>query len=149
MARSDPAQCFTALVNEIFVCNGHLLAAGDELSRPYGLTAAQWQILGRLARGPATVSSVARNRGLRRQSVQETMNLLSSERLVERHANPRDKRSPLWSLAAPTRDLLKKLEKDRSVWAKEMAGLFGLEDVQRLSSLLASLTAQLESRESE
>lgn len=32
------------LIDEIFAVNGGLLEAGDALTAPYGLSAAQWQV---------------------------------------------------------------------------------------------------------
>src|SRR5205823_3861848 len=74
--RSPRAETFTRVIDAVFACNGGFLAAGDALTAPVGLTAAQWQVLGFLEDGPATAAEVARRRGLRRQSVQETVNRL-------------------------------------------------------------------------
>ena len=74
------AQVFTDLLLEVFRVNGLLLAAGDDLTRPVGLTSARWQVLGVAEHGPVPVSHVARTMGLSRQSVQITANGLGARR---------------------------------------------------------------------
>src|SRR2546430_354574 len=43
--RSLRAEAFTRVIDAVFACNGGFLAAGDALTEPLGLTAAQWQVL--------------------------------------------------------------------------------------------------------
>ena len=66
---SRGGQTFSELLVEVFRVNGLLLAAGDDLARPAGLTSARWQVLGVVDHGPVTVAQVARIMGLTRQSV--------------------------------------------------------------------------------
>ena len=56
--RSHRAETFTRVIDAVFACNGGFLAAGDALTQPLGLTAAQWQVLGFLEDGPATAAEV-------------------------------------------------------------------------------------------
>ena len=60
----------------VFRLNGQLLGLAEELTRPVGLTAARWQVLGAVLRTPLTVAGIARAMGLTRQSVQRTADLL-------------------------------------------------------------------------
>jgi hypothetical protein len=48
-ARTHEGELATQLILDTFRANGLLLAAGDELTAPKGLTAARWQVLGALA----------------------------------------------------------------------------------------------------
>lgn len=95
----------TRLVLAIFRANGRLLAAGDELVAPIGLSSARYQVLGAvaLAGGPLTVPHIARNMGLTRQGVQKQVDLLVTEELLARLPNPDHRRSPLVSLTAAGR----------------------------------------------
>jgi len=96
-------RAFSELLVEVFRVNGLLLAAGDELARPAGLTSARWQALGVVDHGPVTVAQVARIMGLTRQSVQQTADALVRDGLVELVANPADRRARLMTLTPGTR----------------------------------------------
>ena len=54
---------------QVFRLNGALIAAGDALVAPLGLTSARWQVMGAVAeaRGGLPVAGIARNMGLVRQ----------------------------------------------------------------------------------
>ncbi|WP_410564084.1 MarR family winged helix-turn-helix transcriptional regulator [Amycolatopsis sp. cmx-4-61] len=119
--RSPRAETFTRVIDAVFACNGGFLAVGDALTEPVGLTAAQWQVLGFLEDGPATAAEVARRRGLRRQSVQETVNRLLRNGMLDRRPNPADARAPLLSLTRRARAAMRALGEAQVEWAEEMA----------------------------
>lgn len=63
-------------MQSIFRLNGFFLHAGERLTSEIGLTTVRWQVLGAVLHEPLTVSAVARDMGLTRQSVQRTADLL-------------------------------------------------------------------------
>ncbi|MEV6831421.1 MarR family winged helix-turn-helix transcriptional regulator [Amycolatopsis sp. NPDC051102] len=128
--RSPRAETFTRVIDAVFACNGGFLAAGDALTAPVGLTAAQWQVLGFLEDGPATAAEVARRRGLRRQSVQETVNRLLRNGMLDRLPNPADARAPLLSLTRQARAAMRALGEAQVEWAEEMAAEVPPEDLE-------------------
>ncbi|OXM60168.1 MarR family winged helix-turn-helix transcriptional regulator [Amycolatopsis vastitatis] len=128
--RSPRAETFTRVIDAVFACNGGFLAAGDALTRPLGLTAAQWQVLGFLEDGPATAAEVARRRGLRRQSVQETVNRLLRNEMLDRLPNPADARAPLLSLTRGARTAMRELGAAQVEWAEEVAAEVSREDLE-------------------
>ncbi|MFJ1766651.1 MarR family winged helix-turn-helix transcriptional regulator [Amycolatopsis sp. NPDC088138] len=119
--RSARAETFTRVIDAVFACNGGFLAAGDALTAPVGLTAAQWQVLGFLEDGAATAAEVARRRGLRRQSVQETVNRLLRNGMLDRLPNPADARAPLLSLTSKAESAMDALGAAQVAWAEELA----------------------------
>ncbi|MDT8911040.1 MarR family transcriptional regulator [Amycolatopsis sp. PS_44_ISF1] len=119
--RSGRAETLTQLVNEVFIVNGALLTAGDALADVVGLTAAQWQVIGFLEDGPASAADLARRRGLRRQSVQETVNRLLRKGMLSRADNPADRRAPLLHLTSTAREALATLGRRQVSWADEVA----------------------------
>lgn len=133
----------TELVNEIFAVNGGLLAAGDALTAPVGLTAAQWQVVGFLEDGPSTAAELARKRGLRRQSVQETVNRLLDSGMVVKRENPADRRAPLLRLAPRARKALRELGPARVAWAGELAPEIPNADLDAALRVLRQLRAAL------
>ena len=139
--RSPRAETFTRVIDAVFACNGGFLAAGDALTEPVGLTAAQWQVLGFLEDGPATAAEVARRRGLRRQSVQETVNRLLRNGMLDRTPNPADARAPLLTLTRRARAALRELGEVQVVWAEEIATEVPLEDLETTLRTLRRLRA--------
>ena len=85
------------LIVEVFRLNGILLTTADKLVSKFGLTGARWQILGAvvLAGKPETVSRLARNMGLTRQSVQRVVNEMVEEGILSLVENPHHRRSGL------------------------------------------------------
>ena len=139
--RSPRAETFTRVIDAVFACNGGFLAAGDALTEPVGLTAAQWQVLGFLEDGPATAAEVARRRGLRRQSVQETVNRLLRNGMLDRTPNPADARAPLLTLTRRARAALRELGEVQVAWAEEIATEVPLEDLETTLRTLRRLRA--------
>ncbi len=128
--RSPRAETFTRVIDAVFACNGGFLAAGDALTAPLGLTAAQWQVLGFLEDGPATAAEVARRRGLRRQSVQETVNRLLRNGMLDRVPNPADARAPVLSLTRRAKEGLRELGARQEEWAEDVAAEVSPEDLE-------------------
>ena len=136
---NDRADQVTELVNEIFLLNGRLMAVGDRWAGAVGLTAARWLVLGGLADEPLTVSALARRRGLRRQSVQESINRLLRDGMVARIPNPADRRAPLFRLTPAAHRALAQIDSSRREWALHWGEGFGDLDV-----LLADIRASRE-----
>ncbi|TDV46394.1 MarR family winged helix-turn-helix transcriptional regulator [Actinophytocola oryzae] len=118
---SPPGWAFSELLVEVFRVNGLLLAAGDRLAAPAGLTSARWQVLGVVDHGPTTVAQVARTMGLTRQSVRQTADALVRDGLVELVPNPADRRARLLKLTPEGRKALRYVEEQQSTWANAIA----------------------------
>lgn len=145
----DVTPLFTDLVLEVFQFNGRLLAVGDRLSAPVGLTSARWQILGALDAGPLPVSGIARTMGLTRQSVQRTVDVLMCEGLVESRPNPEHKRAYLVALSADGRRALDRVSALQRDWAAVVAEGIAPHDLSRALEVLRTLRSRLEAGEGE
>jgi DNA-binding MarR family transcriptional regulator len=111
----------TDLVLEIFRANGLLLAAGDRLAKPLGLTSARWQVLGAIVAEPATVSQVARTMGLTRQSVQRVADVLAREGLVAYENNPNHRRAALLRLTPEGEHAVDRITERQIAWANALS----------------------------
>jgi DNA-binding MarR family transcriptional regulator len=146
MARTrDAAAALAELTLESFRLNSLLLAAGDRLARPEGLTSAGWQVLGTLvlAREPLTVAAVARRMGLARQSVQRVADALAGRGLVAYRPNPDHQR---WQLVAPTRTgraLHQRLEARRRAWAGRLTAGAELAELRAAGELIRRIRARI------
>ncbi len=81
------------------------------MAAPVGQTSARWQVMGVVDHESLTVAAVARQMGLRRQSVQRTADLLVADGIAEYVDNPADKRARLLTLTATGRRSLRVIER--------------------------------------
>lgn len=93
----ESTQTLSTLAVAIFRANGALIAAGDAISQPFGLSSARWQVLGAIALAgqPQTVAQIARNMGQTRQGVQRLINEMEQQGIVGLAENPHHKRAKL------------------------------------------------------
>jgi DNA-binding MarR family transcriptional regulator len=135
----------TALILETFRLNGRLLAAGDALVAPLGLTSARWQVLGAvaLAAQPGPIAHVARAMGLTRQNVRRIVGDLAAAGLLELAPNPNHRRAPLVRLTAAGRRLYAETERRQRPWATALAEGLTAEELAGATRLLRRLRARL------
>jgi DNA-binding MarR family transcriptional regulator len=116
------------LIVELFRLNGALLSEGDRITRDLGLSSARWQVLGalELAGHPLSVSQIARNMGLARQSVQRIANELEADALVAFADNPDHRRAKLVLLTSQGHAAYRNAMKRQTEWAKQLLGASGV-----------------------
>jgi DNA-binding MarR family transcriptional regulator len=131
-----------------FRLNGQLLGLAEELTRPAGLTAARWQVLGAVLRTPLTVAGIARAIGLTRQSVQRTADLLVDSGLAEYAPNPAHRRAKLLRPTDAGIAAVRRISPGQAVAADRLADAVGIDDLagalatmRRLCDALEDLTA--------
>jgi DNA-binding MarR family transcriptional regulator len=138
------SEAFTELVLEIFRANGRLLATGDRLAMPVGLTSARWQVLGAIDAGPLSVAQIARDMGLTRQSVQRLANVVAAEGIVSFAENPAHKRAKLVQLTPRGRAMLDRISRIQVDWARQTTDGLTPEELQSASATLRSIRQRLE-----
>ncbi len=146
-ARHEPGsaeEAITELVLEIFRTNGRLLATGDRIAAPVGLTSARWQVLGAIDAGPLSVAQIARNMGLTRQSVQRLANVLAAEGVVRFAENPCHKRAKLVDLTPLGRTMLDRISRIQAGWARRTANGLAADEIRSASAILGSIRQRLE-----
>lgn len=94
-----------ALSFALFRAHNGLIAVGDRITAPYGLTSARWQVMGAVALSgqPLTVAQIARVMGLTRQAVQRIVNELEKQNMLALSDNPAHKRARLADLTSEGR----------------------------------------------
>ncbi|PYE21154.1 DNA-binding MarR family transcriptional regulator [Williamsia limnetica] len=138
---SDPQQLLSESALTTFRLNGQFLAVAEALAAPAGLTATRWQVLGAVLSEPLSVSDIAREMGITRQSVQRTADLLARQGLVTYRDNPAHRRAKLVEVTEAGltavrlinpghRDLARRLGEliDDTAWAAALSGLQQLSD---------------------
>jgi DNA-binding MarR family transcriptional regulator len=139
-------RAFTELILETFQFNGRLLAVGDRLSKPVGLTSSRWQVLGAIEAQSLSVAQIARNMGLARQNVQRLADALEKQGIVEYAPNPHHKRAKLVCLTTRGRSAMRKLGEMQVRWANEIAAGIGVAEIEAASETLKKLRLRLLAR---
>ena len=145
LERTPAVETLTALVVATFALNGRFLEAGDALARPVGLTAAWWQVLGAVLRGPRTVSQIARHMGITRQSVQRIADVLVERKIAEYIDNPAHRAARLLQPLPRGRHAIASLVDEQTAWAHRLLtdADLGSDDLTTALDVVARLTASL------
>ena len=87
---------FQLLFGNIIRINGAFLEVAEKVcSEDELITVPIWRVIAVIRINPMTVSEVAKYLGLKRQSVQSTVNQMKRRNLISFRKNPNDKTSPL------------------------------------------------------
>ena len=127
-----------------FRLNGQLLALAEELARPAGLTAAWWQVLGAVLGEPRTVSEIAREMGLTRQSVQRIADLLVAAGLASYADNPAHRRAKLVRLTSAGRDAIARIDPQHATAAAALVKEVGAPRLREILAGMHDLSVALE-----
>ncbi|NKE59027.1 MarR family transcriptional regulator [Lentzea sp. PSKA42] len=122
---------------------GAFLEASEVMTKPVGLTAAWWQVLGAVLREPLSVSGIAREMGLARQSVQRIADLLVDKGLAEYLPNPAHQRA---KLVRPTDEgyaAIARLREAQHEWANRVSAQVSLEDLRTTLDTMTKLVAAI------
>jgi DNA-binding MarR family transcriptional regulator len=141
---SDAPQLLGDTALTVFRLNGQLLGLAEELTRPVGLTAARWQVLGAVLREPLTVAGIARAMGLTRQSVQRTADLLVAQDLAEYVDNPAHRRANLFRPTPAGYEAVRRIAPGQAEAAEHLAGAVGHDDLARALATLRRLCDALD-----
>lgn len=143
--RTRKGEFLTSIILAVFQANGRLLAAGDELVAPQGLTSARWQVLGSvgLADRPLSAPQIASNMGITRQGAQKQIKLLVEGGLLEARANPANKRSPLYVLTRHGQEVLAEIDRLQSQWVNELAEGIPEQDLEAAGRVLETLSGRI------
>jgi len=143
----DPLeQVLGGLIQEVFRLNGRLLAAGDELVAPVGLSSARWQVLWAidLAPAPQPVAHLARAMGLNRQGVQRIVNELEADGLVAFRDNPNHRRAKLVEMTSAGRKAYRAADQRRRPWLGALGEGLSAAEVQAAGNVIRALRRRLE-----
>ena len=145
-AHTRTGAVMTELVLETFRLNGRLLASGDRLVEPLGLTSARWQVMGAIhfAESPQPVSWLARSMGLSRQGVQRIANELEKEGIVSFEPNPHHRRASLVVLTAKGRDAYDAAEQRQTEWVNALSQDFEADDLACALKVMTTMRARIE-----
>jgi DNA-binding MarR family transcriptional regulator len=127
-----------------------LIAGGDRLVAPLGLTSSRWQVLGTIiaAERPQPVAWLARDMGANRQNVQRVVNDLMREGFVAMAPNPHHRRASLVVLTDKGREAYGQAMALQAPWMNRLTSGIKVEDIEATRRVLASLRAHLDAETS-
>ncbi|WP_235031635.1 MarR family winged helix-turn-helix transcriptional regulator [Geminicoccus flavidas] len=136
------------LALDTFRLNGALIALGDALVAPLGLTSARWQVMGAIAeaQGALPVAGLARNMGLVRQSVQRIADELAALELVRFAENPHHRRAKLVQLTDKGAALLADANARWLTVADALVAEIGADEIERAAAFLRLVRERVEAR---
>ena len=141
---ADARRIFPAFVFELFRAYSRLNSAGDEIAREFGLSSARWRVLGSACRSPKTVSDIARERGLTRQSVQQIVNSLLEDRLVKLIENKNHKNAKLVAPTPSGKRAVLVLNKQATGFMTNMIDAVSVKDLEAATRILEKFRIQLD-----
>ena len=121
--RTTKGEILTELILETFRLNGVLLTAGNDLTQPFGLTSARWQVMGAIDHEgqPMTVAQIARRMGLSRQGVQRIVNDLVKFEMIDLETNRDHKRAPLIVLTKKGQNAIASINLVQAKWVNNLS----------------------------
>ena len=141
---TDEQAVFTDAALTAFRLNGQFLALAETLARPAGLTASWWQVLGAVLREPLTVSGIARDMGMARQSVQRVADILVDRGLAAYQDNPAHRRAKLIAPTEAGLAAVRQITPQHAAAARALAGELGLERARECVAALHDLSGALQ-----
>jgi DNA-binding MarR family transcriptional regulator len=144
----ERARALSDLALAVYRAHGALLAQGDAIVAPLGLSGARWQVLGAIvvAGEALSVPAIARSMGLSRQAIQKQVDLLEQEGLVLARPNPAHGRSPLFQLTGAGRAAFARADQRWSIEAAQLTEPLALSSLKAATRLLEQLSERLRSR---
>ena len=123
MQRTQTAELFTKVIEEVYKFTGLMSSNGEKVSQQYGLSSAKWKIIRVLAGDSQTltVTNIAQEIGQTRQAVQRIVNAMCKEHLTRFETNPKHKRAKLVLLTEQGKKVQQQLEEKQIPWANHVS----------------------------
>jgi len=137
-------ELMSALAKTMFRVHGQLVAIGETLAQPSGITGASWLVLSTVLRAPLPVAEIARLNGVTRQSVQRIADLLVAKGFADYQSNPRHRRAKLLAATPAGRDAIRRISPGHAAFAARLAGELGATSIEDTLASLRHLSDVLE-----
>jgi DNA-binding MarR family transcriptional regulator len=149
LKRTPSGNAVTNLILDLFRLNNQLLAAGDRLVAPLGLTSARWQIIGAIiaAGYPQPVAWLARNLGAHRQNVQRIINDLAKEDLVAFETNPHHRKAQLVVLTKKGKQTFDAAMRLQTPWSDNLSEGLSVTDLETAHQVVLALRQNLSDKD--
>lgn len=139
-------EALTHLILETFRLNGEMIAAGNQLTKPHGLTSARWQVMGAidLEGRSLTVAQIARRMGLSRQAVQRIVNDLVKLDMLFLETNLDHKRAALVAISKKGQKAMEKVSAAQTEWFNQLSEGMSERQLRQTLKVLQSVRERTE-----
>jgi DNA-binding MarR family transcriptional regulator len=146
LSTSPEGAALSATSLDLFKVTSAMLAAGDRLVAPLGLTSSRWQVLGTIvaAQRPQPVAWLARDMGANRQNVQRIVNDLADEGFVAFADNPHHRRAALVVLTDAGREAFDQAMRLSTPWMNRLAEGLTVQEIETMRHVLKVLRDRLD-----
>lgn len=141
---NDKQKALQEIMLSIFQLQASLTKWGDELGKSLSLTSSRWKVLGaiELNEKPLTVSAIAKQMGLTRQSVQRLVDCMILDGYLAIKTNPKDKRAMLVKTTVRGQRAYKDVMAKYHAWTSDEVSCFNGDKL----SITATTLLQLQER---
>jgi DNA-binding MarR family transcriptional regulator len=149
MTHTPAAKAWTELVLTMLRLNSAIVSEGDRMTKDLRLSASRWQIIAQVVHGDEalTVSQIARNMGLQRQTVQLQVDAMAHDGLVVFAENPRHRRSKLVQTSAAGRAAYREVSRRQVGWANRAARGLSAKAIGQANATLTVLLERLQAEQ--
>lgn len=146
MTHTAAAKAFTDLILTAFRLNSEIISAGDRMTKDLQLTSARWQLLGQIAHGneSLSVSQIARNMGLQRQTVQPQVDAMAHDGLVEFAENPHHRRAKLVLMTTAGRAAYRAALRRQVGWSNRISRGISAKTLMQANDTMRTLLERLQ-----
>lgn len=144
--RTPKGEALTDLILETFRLNGAMIDAGNQLTKPLGLTSARWQVMGAidLVGHSLTVAQIARRMRLSRQGVQRIVNDLVKLGMLVLEPNLDHKRAPLVAISKKGQIAMDQVNAAQAEWVNQLSEGLSERQVKQALKVLQSVRERSE-----
>jgi DNA-binding MarR family transcriptional regulator len=146
MQHTPAAKAWTDLILTLLRLNSEIVADGDRLTKDLKLSSSRWQLIAQVANSgeTLTVSQIARNMGLQRQTVQLQIDAMAGDGLVVFAENPNHRRSKLVRATAAGRKAYREALRRQVGWANRTVHGLSAKSLTQANTTLRTLLERLQ-----
>lgn len=145
MQHTPAAKAWTDLILTLLRLNSEIVADGDRLTKDLRLSSSRWQLIAQVVNSgeTLTVSQIARNMGLQRQTVQLQIDAMAGDGLVIFAENPHHRRSKLVHATAAGRKAYREALRRQVGWANRTVHGLSAKSLTQANTTLRVLLERL------
>jgi DNA-binding MarR family transcriptional regulator len=146
MKHTAAAKAWTDLILTLLRLNSEIVADGDRMTKDLRLSSSRWQIIAQVVHsGEAlSVSQIARNMGLQRQTVQLQVDAMAHDGLVAFAENPHHRRSKLVHTTPAGRSAYREALRRQVGWANRTVRGISAKSLTQANATLQLILGRLQ-----
>jgi DNA-binding MarR family transcriptional regulator len=146
MKHTPSGKALTDMILTLLRLNSEIIAEGDRMTKDLRLSSSRWQIVAQVVHSGEmlTVSQIARNMGLHRQTVQPQVDAMADDGLVVFAENPHHRRSKLVHTTPSGRRAYREALRRQVGWANRAVRGVSADSLTQANATLQLLLGRLQ-----